>query len=46
MADIEYSTNAAETLESMDSHNAERIVDKLEDVVWKPEHYSGVCKSL
>lgn len=37
--EVEYSQQAAEQLESLEGEIAERIVSKLDDVVWKPEHY-------
>lgn len=41
MAEVEinYSQQAAEQLEDLDSEAAERIVSKLDDVVWQPDHY-------
>lgn len=38
-AEINYSQQAAEQLENLDSEAAERIVSKLDDVVWQPDHY-------
>lgn len=38
-AEVEYSQQAAEQLEALEGEIAERIVSKLDDVVWKPDHY-------
>ena len=39
MVEVDYSQQAAEQLEDLEPETAERIVSKLDDVVWKPEHY-------
>ena len=39
MVEVDYSQQAAEQLEDLETETAERIVSKLDDVVWKPEHY-------
>ena len=39
MVEVDYSQQAAEQLEGLETETAERIVSKLDDVVWKPEHY-------
>jgi mRNA interferase RelE/StbE len=38
-AEVEYSQQAVEQLESLEDEVAQRIVRKLDDVVWKPDHY-------
>lgn len=38
-ADIEYSSRAVEQLEQIETETAERIISKLDDVAWNPEHY-------
>jgi hypothetical protein len=38
-ADIEYSTRAVEQLEKLETEIADRIINKLDDVAWNPEHY-------
>lgn len=38
-ANIEYSSRAVEQLETLEDHIAERIISKLDDVAWNPEHY-------
>lgn len=37
--DIEYSTRAVDQLNDLETEVSERIVSKLDDVVWNPEHY-------
>lgn len=39
MVEVGYSQQAAEQLEDLETEDAERIVSKLDDVVWKPDHY-------
>jgi mRNA interferase RelE/StbE len=39
MTEVEYSDRAVEQLEALEAETAERIVRKLDDVVWKPDHY-------
>lgn len=38
-AEVEYSQQAVEQLDELEREIAERIVSKLDDVVWKPDHY-------
>ena len=38
-ATVEYSTRAVEQLEDLETEDAERIVSKLDDVIWNVEHY-------
>ena len=38
-ATVEFSTRAADQLEGLETEHAERIVSKLDDVTWNPEHY-------
>lgn len=38
-AEVEYSQQAADQLESLEPETAQRIVKKLDNVVWKPDHY-------
>lgn len=38
-ADIEYSSRAVEQLEQLETEPSERIISKLDDVAWNPEHY-------
>ena len=38
-AEVEFSERAAEDLENLEHETAERIISKLDDVVWKPDHY-------
>lgn len=38
-ATVEYSTRAVNQLEDLEAENAERIVSKLDDVVWNVDHY-------
>lgn len=40
-ATIEFSTRATDQLEDLDPEPAERVVSKLDDVVWNPDHYLG-----
>jgi mRNA interferase RelE/StbE len=37
--EVDYSQQAAEQLEDLETETAERIVSKLDNVVWKPAHY-------
>lgn len=37
--EVDYSEQAAEQLEKLETETAERIVSKFDDVVWNPEHY-------
>lgn len=39
MTDVELSSRAAEQLEALEAETAERIVRKLDDVVFKPDHF-------
>jgi len=39
MVEVDYSQQAADQLEDLETETAERIVSKLDDVVWNPEHY-------
>jgi mRNA interferase RelE/StbE len=39
MTEVEYSDRAAEQLEGLEQEIAERIVSKLDEIVWKPDHY-------
>jgi mRNA interferase RelE/StbE len=36
---VEFSERAAEQLENLETETAERIVSKLDDVTWNPDHY-------
>ncbi|XVH33875.1 type II toxin-antitoxin system RelE family toxin (plasmid) [Haloferacaceae archaeon DSL9] len=38
-AEVEYSQQAADQLEDLERETATRIVSKLDDVVWKPDHF-------
>lgn len=38
-ANIEYSSRAVEQLEKLETDISNRIVSKLDDVAWNPEHY-------
>ena len=38
-AEVEYSQQAVERLDGLEREIAERIVSKLDDVVWKLDHY-------
>lgn len=38
-ATVEYSSRAVDQLEDLETDDAERIVSKMDDVVWNPEHY-------
>lgn len=38
-ATVEYSTRAVEQLENLETEDAERIMSKLDDVIWNVEHY-------
>lgn len=38
-ATVEFSTRAANQLDDLENEDAERIVSKLDDVTWNPEHY-------
>lgn len=38
-ATVEYSTRAIDQLEALETADAERIVSKLDDVMWNVEHY-------
>lgn len=38
-ATVEFSTRATDQLEDLETEIAERVVSKLDDVVWNPEHY-------
>ena len=38
-ATVEYSSRATDQLDDLERETAERIVSKLDDVVWKPDHY-------
>lgn len=40
-AEVDYSEQAADQLESLETEIARRIMSELEDVVWNPEHYLG-----
>lgn len=37
--EIDYSEQAVEQLEDLETEDAERIISKLDDVVWQPDHY-------
>lgn len=37
--EIDYSEQAVEQLKDLETEDAERIVSKLDDVVWQPDHY-------
>ncbi|PSP42678.1 hypothetical protein BRC68_10810 [Halobacteriales archaeon QH_6_64_20] len=39
LPEIDYNDRAAEQLEDLETESAQRIVSKLDDVVWDPEHY-------
>jgi len=39
MTEVEYSDRAGRQLEELEHEIAERIVSKLDDVTWKPDHY-------
>lgn len=38
-ANVKYSTRAEEQLDKLETDIAERIISKLDDVAWDPEHY-------
>ena len=39
LPEVEYSERAAEQIENLETETGQRIVSKLDDVIWKPEHY-------
>jgi len=39
LPEVEYSERAAEQIEKLETEDGQRIVSKLDDVIWKPEHY-------
>lgn len=43
-ATVEFSTRAANQLDDLENEDAERIVSKLDDVTWNPEHYLRGCR--
>ena len=38
-AEVEFSTRATNQLEDLENEIGERILSKLDDAVWNPEHY-------
>jgi len=38
-ADVEYSTRAIDQLDDLDPQHRDRIIKKMDDVPWNPEHY-------
>lgn len=38
-ANVEYSSRAIKQLDKLENHISERIISKLDDVSWNPEHY-------
>lgn len=38
-ATVEFSSRAADQLETLEIETAQRIVSKLDDVTWNPDHY-------
>lgn len=38
-AEVEFSSRAVDQLDDLETEIAERIVSKLDNVVWNPEHY-------
>jgi mRNA interferase RelE/StbE len=38
-ATVEFGSRAADQLEDLETETAQRIVSKLDDVTWNPDHY-------
>ena len=39
MTEVKYSDRAADQLADLETEDTERIVSKMDDVTWNPEHY-------